>query len=210
MQKKCENGFTLVEILASITILSILTIGLLFIFPKAYFFTKENQTKTIAINLAHGVLHYFEKQDYDLLAGYRRELGDTETAILDTATICSAPTTIKEPDGSRFHNIRLFPDAQSCAKILAPTINNVTYDKRNIQVYLLPNNWGAAQITEIANHIQAVHPKTPLAPITNGLSKLQKERAANMMPVIVYIDLNENDDTEGILLEGSIADESIR
>ncbi|WP_028399384.1 prepilin-type N-terminal cleavage/methylation domain-containing protein [Ectobacillus panaciterrae] len=221
MQKKCENGLTLVEVLASITILSIITIGLFAVFPKAYLFTKENQSKTVAVNIARGVLHYFEKQDYDLLHGYLLALPNHNVAIIDSTAICSEEKPIQLPDNIT-ETAKLFPDAEkeSCEKILSPTVNGLTYDK-NIQVFLLPSNWGDQQASEILDSIKkAQSGKRSSETISNTLKKLQESDAnktpsttdASYSPIrmLVYVDLNATDDKEGVLLEGSIAHESIR
>lgn len=215
MKKKYEQGLTLIEVLSSITILSIVIVGLLSLFPKAYFFTKANQSKTLAVNIARGALHYFEKQDYDLLNGYRQALGDGKVAMFDSASICSAAKSVRISDQETIESA-LFPNAESCAKILEPTINNITYQNGNIQVFLMPPTWGDVQKNEVSSHIQELHPNTSLSDVTKSLEQFKNEQKNTkqmekpVVNILVYVDLNEKDDREGVILEGSIAYESLR
>ncbi|UOY92619.1 prepilin-type N-terminal cleavage/methylation domain-containing protein [Ectobacillus sp. JY-23] len=209
MQKKSENGLTLIEVLTSITIFSIVTVGLFAVFPRTYMFTKENQTKTIAVNLARGALHYMEKQDYELLQGYVLALNN-KPGILDTTSICKQILPIQLPEQT--FQLSLFADETSCGKILAPTINNVTYDNKNIQIFLMPQNWKEEQIQSVMNHLKLVHPNTNFTSIHKQLtaSNPQKLGNADALRIFVYVDLQEKDAKEGVLLEGSIAHEAIR
>lgn len=59
-----DRGFTLLEVLLSITILSIVIISFLAFFNQAYSYTKQNEDKTVFINVARNVLYYMEQQDY--------------------------------------------------------------------------------------------------------------------------------------------------
>ena len=70
-----QKGLSLLEVLISITILSILTITILSFFNQAYDYTKRNQDKTVGINVARNVLSYIEQQDYqDIYDTYTTEL----------------------------------------------------------------------------------------------------------------------------------------
>ncbi|TXK91987.1 prepilin-type N-terminal cleavage/methylation domain-containing protein, partial [Parageobacillus sp. SY1] len=62
-----SKGFTLLEVLASITILSIVAIGMFSFFTNAMQYTTYNQDKTVAINIARGVLAYMERLDFTAL-----------------------------------------------------------------------------------------------------------------------------------------------
>ena len=59
-----QSGFTLVEVLLSITLLGIVLISFLGLFNQAYSYTNKNENKTVGINVARNVLYYFEQQDY--------------------------------------------------------------------------------------------------------------------------------------------------
>ncbi len=65
-----ERGFTLLEVLLSITILGIVIISFLSFFNQAYSYTKKNEDKTVGINVARNVLYYMEQQDYTRMKSY--------------------------------------------------------------------------------------------------------------------------------------------
>ncbi len=54
-------GFTLIETLLSITLLSAVAIGLFSFFTHAMTYTADNERRTVAINVARGTMAYFEK-----------------------------------------------------------------------------------------------------------------------------------------------------
>jgi len=68
--KSSEAGFTLIEVLASVVILSIVSMAMLAFFNNAMNYNKGNQNKTVMINLARNTLFYMEKQSYDELKAY--------------------------------------------------------------------------------------------------------------------------------------------
>ena len=51
-----QKGISLLEVLLSITILSIITLSILSFFNQAYDYTKRNEDKTVGINVARNVL----------------------------------------------------------------------------------------------------------------------------------------------------------
>lgn len=71
-----DRGFTLLEVLLSVTILSIVIISFLAFFNQAYSYTKQNEDKTVFINVARNVLYYMEQQDYTAMNAY---LGNDST-----------------------------------------------------------------------------------------------------------------------------------
>ncbi|WP_042354900.1 type IV pilus modification PilV family protein [Bacillus rubiinfantis] len=58
------NGLTLIEVLLSLTILSIVILGVMQFFNQAYSFTNSNQNKTVAINVARNAMMFMEKQSF--------------------------------------------------------------------------------------------------------------------------------------------------
>lgn len=64
---KQEKGFTLIEVLAAIVILSIVSLVLTSYFTNAMSYSKSNQNKTIMVNLARNALFYVEKQDFEAM-----------------------------------------------------------------------------------------------------------------------------------------------
>ncbi|WP_040207769.1 type IV pilus modification PilV family protein [Neobacillus jeddahensis] len=59
-----SRGLTLIEVLISLTILGIISIGIMNFFSQAYSFTNSNQKKTNAINVARNAMMYMEKQSF--------------------------------------------------------------------------------------------------------------------------------------------------
>ncbi|MBU8879573.1 prepilin-type N-terminal cleavage/methylation domain-containing protein [Bacillus sp. FJAT-29790] len=58
------KGFTLMEVLVSLTILGIILMGTMKFFSQAYTYTNINQKKTAAINVARNTLMYIEKDNF--------------------------------------------------------------------------------------------------------------------------------------------------
>lgn len=110
---KKQEGFTLVEVLASITILGIITITTMTFFTQSYDYTKRNQSKTVGINVARNVMNYFDQLEFNEL--YKQygiaslDPDGTKITLSDCKTRPSLYTT-------------------TCSEILQPTINNYKYD----------------------------------------------------------------------------------
>ncbi|MCM2980565.1 hypothetical protein CHH55_19005 [Niallia circulans] len=56
-----SKGLTLIEVLLSLTILSIIILGIMNFFTQAYSYTNLNQKKTAGINVARNALTYMEQ-----------------------------------------------------------------------------------------------------------------------------------------------------
>ncbi|MGD6816733.1 type IV pilus modification PilV family protein [Metabacillus sp. 84] len=65
-----KNGFTLIEVLLSISIFSILTLGMLQFFTQAMDFSGKNEDKTIGIYVARNMLNYMEQQSFSAVSGH--------------------------------------------------------------------------------------------------------------------------------------------
>jgi prepilin-type N-terminal cleavage/methylation domain-containing protein len=61
---KNKKGFTLIEVLVSITILGIVLMSFMNFFMQAGSFTNMNQKKTVAVNVARNALMFVEHQSY--------------------------------------------------------------------------------------------------------------------------------------------------
>ncbi|MDI4644313.1 type IV pilus modification PilV family protein [Cohnella hashimotonis] len=64
-RRTAEEGFSLIEVLAAITILSIVSLAMTAFFIQAMSYAKGNQNKTVAVNLARNALFFVEKQSFD-------------------------------------------------------------------------------------------------------------------------------------------------
>lgn len=70
-----EKGFTLIEILLSIVILTIILVSIMNFFPQMGLFNRHNLEKTEAINLAKIELDEWQKKDYtDFFVNPSKEL----------------------------------------------------------------------------------------------------------------------------------------
>lgn len=56
-----SKGLTLIEVLVSLTILSIILLGIMNFFNQAYSYTNSNQKKTAAVNVARNALTFMEQ-----------------------------------------------------------------------------------------------------------------------------------------------------
>lgn len=115
---KQEKGFTLIEVLAAIVILSIVSLVLTSYFTNAMSYSKSNQNKTIMVNLARNALFYVEKQDFEEMKDYLTENDSLE------ATKCQKDTddSVKCDD-----YIQLVEDTTILNQVLNPSINGVNY-----------------------------------------------------------------------------------
>jgi len=109
-----EEGFTLIEVLAAIVILSIVSLVLTSYFTNALSYSKSNQNKTIMVNLARNALFYMEKQDFDKMEDY---FADVTHNTLE----CSIS------DGSCGTYNSIVDDTVVLEAILNPYINKVQY-----------------------------------------------------------------------------------
>ncbi|WP_157843184.1 prepilin-type N-terminal cleavage/methylation domain-containing protein [Bacillus sp. FJAT-42315] len=62
--RSCEKGVTLLELLLSLTILSIVLLSVTQFFYQSATFNHSNQNKTVALNVARNALMYMEKQNF--------------------------------------------------------------------------------------------------------------------------------------------------
>lgn len=129
---KQEQGFTLIEVVAAIVILSIVSLVLTSYFVHAMSYSKSNQNKTIMVNLARNALFYMEKQDFDSVKNYF--VGQAQVAEE------AAEVAIKGGDCAQ-GSCPLLPNefTGSPANVLNPTINGVAY---TIDIVYQPNVWG--------------------------------------------------------------------
>lgn len=159
-------------------------------------YTTYNQGKTVAVNVARGVLAYMERLDFTALQQYART---------DMATTNKPYTEINAS------NCRssLFESEQVCQAILRPTINNVVYDETRLHVFVVPYN----DVVQWDNFIQS-----PPAELPASLKKkLTEETIANsdvnlqkyLLKVYVIVRWGDDND-KAAWLEGVIANEAIR
>lgn len=116
-----EEGFTLIEVLAAIVILSIVSLVLTSYFTNALSYSKSNQNKTIMVNLARNALFYMEKQDFDKTVDFFVTQNYTLTAGGCQVNACG--NTSNDEDKA----LRKAFDTNALAHVLHPTVNGINY-----------------------------------------------------------------------------------
>lgn len=125
---KQEKGFTLIEVLAAIVILSIVSLVLTSYFTNAMSYSKSNQNKTIMVNLARNALFYVEKQDFEEMNNFfvtdplkHKEIVDVGGELpMIKATECTTNITCV------YNNI--FVNGGALPDVLNPVVNNIKYE----------------------------------------------------------------------------------
>lgn len=141
MMRNREQGFTLIEVLAAIVILSIVSLVLTSYFTNALSYSKSNQNKTIMVNLARNALFYMEKQDFTEMQEFFVKEGNTLFANKCKIGSCGDPSNNKDPYQKAF-------DTNALAHVLHPKVNGIDYSidvvyqpallKADFKEYLLP------------------------------------------------------------------------
>lgn len=223
-----KRGFTLVEILGSLTIFTLIAIPMMSFFIQASQYTTDSQNKTIAINIARNAMSYLEKQNFRVMKTYvgldaskpYATLNWTncvidETCITDSSctessiridqddpSLSEICTTGDEDCTPMFYNGD-FTDGTICLAVLRPEINNVIYDENDITIYLTRYY----PTTSIA-HILASDPPDLDNKINEALDGLTASFDDQLLKL--YVVVNWHEKREKIVLEGVISDETLR
>ncbi|MEK4166913.1 prepilin-type N-terminal cleavage/methylation domain-containing protein [Anoxybacillus sp. FSL W8-0104] len=183
-----ERGFTLIEVLLSVVILSFVMGGMFMFFTNAMTYTTYNQSKTVAVNIARGVVHYMARLDFQPIASYVNDPKQTPFIRLD-ASSCS--------------NTSIFPDETVCKAVFSPTVNNVTYDKEDVQAWIIPYN------QTIWSEIKTNPPNEFPNELKRTIQQ-EKEMAEDVSNYLLRLYVTVRSNNELIVLKGVIANESIR
>lgn len=73
-----QQGMTIIELLVSLVILTILFTGAMQFFPQSFSYTRDNQSKTIGINVARNALHYMQGQSFLKI---KKEIKDSKKVL---------------------------------------------------------------------------------------------------------------------------------
>ncbi|PLR72799.1 type IV pilus modification PilV family protein [Bacillus sp. UMB0728] len=117
-----SKGLTLVEVLLSLTILSIILLGSMKFFTQAYSYTSGSQNKTAGINVARNALMYIENESFIEI---RKKFTDDPAEEMKI-TICDESYRGAWKDGSSLHSAEA-EGVQSCTSTPI-VINNVEYE----------------------------------------------------------------------------------
>lgn len=215
MRKFLNNhkGFTLVEILASLTIFSLVAIPMMGFFVQASKYTTGGQNKTIAMNVARNVLTYIEKQDFSAFSTYLDDeinssnyfleinYDDCNDPILGDLLFNNRKILIKKPG---------LPDEEKdiCLAVLKPIINGDDSFKDKIKVYMIKYDH-----PDLSDHIVSLKNYTSSEKFKNTLTSIDPSNIPTNIAnhlirvyVVVHWDANQPD----IVLEGVLANEKIR
>ncbi|MBE2911937.1 type IV pilus modification PilV family protein [Anoxybacillus flavithermus] len=185
-----ERGFTLIEVLLSIVILSFVMGGMFMFFTNAMTYTSYNQSKTVAVNIARGVIHYMERLDFQTMKAHVDDhITEQKPFVHFDASACS--------------NRSLFPNEDVCKAVFAPTVNNVTYDKEDVQAWIIPYD------QTIWSNIKANPPSEFPDPLKQTIQN-EKEIKVNASNHLLRLYVTVRSNNELIVLKGVIANESIR
>lgn len=125
---KKEEGFTLIEILAAMLILSIVALAFTAYFSNALTFSKSNQNKTIMSNLARSAVVYMQKQNFERLESYFNSssaiiVNGNASIVSDTFRTCRASST----GVCAFKDIFTTSNPEVVEAILSPSVNGIDY-----------------------------------------------------------------------------------
>ncbi|KAA0549230.1 type II secretion system protein [Bacillus sp. BGMRC 2118] len=121
-----SKGFTLLEILASLSILGIVLITLLAFFTQAYSYTNLNKNKTVAVNIARNTVTYIEKQNFYSMKQFMDEEIGTQDFVEMNGDLCEKDISITK-NGTQYDR-PLFDSSESCTSVLVPEINNTVFN----------------------------------------------------------------------------------
>ncbi|WP_339220696.1 prepilin-type N-terminal cleavage/methylation domain-containing protein [Paenibacillus sp. FSL H8-0332] len=186
-----EAGFTLIEVLASIVILSIVSLVLTSYFTHALSYSKSNQNKTIMVNLARNALFYMEKQDFQKLELYLKgkPASGAEPEIIGHPAIqASGCVPLTETTVSCSVYSTAVSDVNTLAKVLNPTINNISYQ------------------------IDIEYQSTLHTGMIHSSDAVEKATAEYLLPVRVRVrdSIQVRTNAKETVVEGYITDEKIR
>ncbi|MGJ7035151.1 type IV pilus modification PilV family protein [Anoxybacillus eryuanensis] len=185
-----KHGFTLIEVLLSIVILSFVVSGMFMFFTNAMTYTAYSQSKTVAVNIARGVIHYMERLDFQTINAYVHDHMTEQTPFIRF-------------DASSCSNTSLFPNEDVCQAVFAPTVNNVTYDEEDVQAWLIPYDQA------IWSNIKTNPPSEFPDPLKQTIQN-EKDIKENVSDYLLRLYVTVRSNNEVIVLKGVIANESIR
>ncbi|MCQ4088778.1 prepilin-type N-terminal cleavage/methylation domain-containing protein [Saccharibacillus sp. JS10] len=131
-----EEGFTLIEVLAAMLILSIVALAFTAYFGNALTFAKSNQNQTIMSNLARNALVYMQKQNFTELQAYFNSGSATIVKAGNGATLPRVGITpetfascgsTSEVGMCKYRDIFINKDLQPMMAVLQPTVNGIQY-----------------------------------------------------------------------------------
>ena len=192
MQKRNhrDEGFTLLEIMASMLILSVVGLTLSGFFVQAMSYAKHNENKTIAIHLARNALSYIQKEPYQPLHVYLT----SADAQGHYAAITSESCKLSNEGAAQCSVYRgLAGDLQTLAYVLNPTVNGVPY---TVSIQYEPDLKPGLQLKLDEAESDSPNSQSDISPY--------------LMAVKVTVSSKVKDRSEIVEVEGYLTDETIR
>lgn len=187
-----KKGASLLEVVATITIISI---SILFIFNILSFNIRQNaisQERTINANISNAALNYIKNQSFEDFKTFLDNSNLGHYAIINEKS-CD--------NNNLFEN-----DVNICNNTLSPTINNKTYNSLNFNIYLLPYN-DYLKLSELRDTPPDVFPPVLNKYIENIDMTVNNEKINDdVIRVIVIVDSNIGENYD-YLLEGVITND---
>ncbi|MFT4412808.1 type IV pilus modification PilV family protein [Fredinandcohnia humi] len=132
-----NKGFSLIEVLVSLSILSIVIVSMLGFFTQAFSYTQKNEDKTLGLYVARNMLVYMERQSF--------------TKILETYLPPDSSETIEitNENCNDIHSSGDYVFDEFCSDMFSSTFNNVDYkikidirhhEDTNLGNYIIPTS----------------------------------------------------------------------
>lgn len=227
-----KNGFTLIEVLLSLTLIFLIVFPLFGFFLQAYGYTMESKNKTIAVNIARNVVNYMEKQNIYVMKafldtnedGNKFALINWENCVVDKDCVTTDADGNKDFSSCSEATIEDFPlftsgvddtgnkieDGSICISVLSPEVNNIDY-KDQVKVYVT-DYYDEKTLNE--KIISILKDEKAISTIENKLkNELNSESPSPVYDnklLKVYIVVNWHEKRDNIVLEGVISDEALR
>ncbi|ABO67907.1 MULTISPECIES: type IV pilus modification PilV family protein [Geobacillus] len=192
-----KEGFTLIETLLAITLLSGVVIGLFYFFTNAMTYTSYNQGRTVAINIARGVAVYMGKLNFSALEQHVRQSTNEQTPFVKLT-------------GVDCEHAAIFPEPDVCRAQFSPMINNVIYDNGRVAVFLIP--YERTLWEQLTSSPPEEFPRSLRERISEEAEKVrQSELGLEQYALKMYVIVRWGDRSEEAeWVEGVITDETIR
>ena len=125
LKNKHNNGFTLIEVLLAVAILGILSISMMSFFSQSYQYTKNNESKTVGINVARNVLNYIERQEFSKMKDLTPSTFTSDTCPSDVLIGCSdvLKTTVNDVNYEATVSLSPHTDAELENLLIAVEVN---------------------------------------------------------------------------------------
>ncbi|ASS98682.1 MULTISPECIES: type IV pilus modification PilV family protein [Geobacillus] len=199
-----KGGFTLIETLLSVALLSAVAIGLFSFFTNAMNYTADNEQRTVAIHLARGTASYFEKNvRFASLANYMANSGTSFLKVDETS--CSQ-TELLNLLFSRGNESGTISVQEACAAQLSPKVNDVPYATT---IYVIRSDQQGWDSFLRSSEFQSFPDQLKDAIRTERTRVVSSDAGRYMMKIYAIVRYGEKT-REMTWVEGVITDETIR